>query len=107
MKISKAEYILLDGRPFLRVVIDGKEAIIGNIKWSVLQLGYVPLTSRDPAVDWDQILPKASLPETEKENAVDLTGFTDNINIVKLATKYWNAINSLNGEKFVEGPVNF
>jgi hypothetical protein len=101
MHITQAEYINLDGYPFLRMIVDGKEALIGQFKWPLLEKGYVPLHSRDEKVDWSQILPVIHI------DGIDLEGFTDDPVIIEMARKYWKAINHLEGESFKIGPVNF
>jgi hypothetical protein len=101
MNITKAEYLLIEGHPFLRLKIDGKEALIGEFKYSILECGYVPLSSRDPNVDWGEILPEGYIPDYN----MTLTGFTNDPVILKMTHSFWKAINYIDGEKFKEGPV--
>ena len=106
MHISSAAYITIDRHPYLQLMIDqeGKqiEALVGDIKFSMLQLGYVPLTSRDPKVDWDELLPPIFVPEAPGRQALNLTGFTDDLTIVKLTRTFWEATNS---KGYKDGPV--
>ena len=105
MNINNAEYITIDAHPYLRLVIDDKEALIGELKWSIRELGYVPLTCRDFKVDWSEILPTIHVPATQTRREFTLKGFTDDPIIVKMAHAYWKAVNHLDGEKFEKGPV--
>jgi hypothetical protein len=106
MNITEAEYIKIDGHPFLRMIIDGKEALVGDFKWPILQLGFVPLHSRDPEVDWSKILPPIILPRPESEGEpLKLEGFTGDPIIISMAHDFWKAINHLDGKKFIEGPI--
>lgn len=103
MNINRAEYVWIDRRPFLRLMIDGKEALIGEFKWSLLELGYVPLHSG--AVNWEELLPEIHIPANEDHDSIELRGFTNDPVVIKMARSYWKAINHLDGEKFSEGPV--
>ncbi len=102
MDITKAEYITIDQHPFLRLIIDGKEALIGDFKWSLLELGVVPLHSRDPDVNWETILPEIHIPATEYTDSIDFKGFTNDPVIIQMAYEFWKAINS---NKFSDGPI--
>lgn len=103
MNITYAEYKIINEYPYLRVIIDGKEAIIGNFKKSLLDLGYVPLKSREVA--WETLLPKIHLNTQNDSEPIELKGFTNDPKIIELAKKYWKAINHLDGQKFEEGPI--
>lgn len=105
MDISAAEYITIDRHPFLRLIIDGKEALIGEFKWSILELGVVPLRSRNPDVDWDTILPEIHIPATEETDPLELKGFTNDPTIIEMTHTFWKSINHLDGKKFSNGPV--
>jgi len=105
MKIENARYQYIEKHPVLLVDIDGKEALIADFKHSVLELGYVPLASRDPSVDWEKILPKVKLPATENHFEVTLTGAISDPIVLSLAEEYWKTINWVEGRKFQEGPV--
>lgn len=105
MKIENARYKYIDQHPVLFVDIDGKEALIADFKYSILEIGYVPLASRDPNVDWNKILPKVNIPATENHFEVTLTGATSNAVILSLAEEYWKTINWVDGREFKEGPV--
>jgi hypothetical protein len=100
MKITEAEYITIDDNPFLRLVIDEKEALVGDLKGLLLDDGYVPLISRHRDVDWSQILPPIVI--RVNEETFTLYGCTDDPVIVKMALNYWKAVN----DTFVEGPIN-
>lgn len=85
--IAKAQYLIIDERPVLRVEINGKEALISEINNRFLQKGLVPLTSRDASVNWEK-----SLPVIHFEGA-DLRGFTNDPVIVKLTKQFWKDCN--------------
>lgn len=106
MNVTQAEYIRIDDHPFLRLIIDDKEALVGDFKWGILKLGYVPLHSRMEGVSWEKLLPEIHIPATEESDSIDLKGFTNDPLILKMAHSYWNAINQLEGEKFEEGPLS-
>ena len=99
MDISEAEYITIDKHPYLRLIIDGKEALIGDFKWSTLELGVVPLRSRNDEVDWEAILPEIHI------QAMDFKGYTNNLTIIEMTHEFWKAINHLDGKTFKNGPV--
>lgn len=105
MKILAAEYITIDKHPYLRLNIDGKEALIGDFKRSILELGVVPLRSRNAEVDWETILPEIHIPATAGTDPIDLKGFTNNPTIIEMTHEFWKAINHLDGKKFSNGPV--
>lgn len=105
MDISQAEYITIDKHPFLRLIIDGKEALIGDFKWSILELGLVQLRSRNPLVDWETSLPKIQIPDTKETDPFEFKGYTNNPAIIEMAHEFWKAINYLEGKKFNNGPV--
>ncbi len=106
MNINEAEYISLEKHPYLRLIIDGKEALIGDFKKSILDLGYVPLRSRDPAVAWETLLPTIYIAPTESQSELELQGFTNDPIILKMSHTYWNAINHIGEEKFTLGPIS-
>ncbi|MBA3237110.1 MAG: hypothetical protein H0T62_02015 [Parachlamydiaceae bacterium] len=105
MNITKAEYIAVDGHPYLRVIMDGKEAIIGDLKLTVLEMGYVQLESSDKDVNWTEILPPIKITFKDSDQEHILRGFTNDPVIVKMASIFWNAINNIEGEKFKVGPI--
>lgn len=101
MNITKAEYIRIEGHPYLCLQIDEKEALVGEFKYSMLLEGCIPLRTRDPNVNWDELLPEIKLPGFE----TSLRGFTNHPVIIAMAQEYWKAVNRLEGQKFHEGPV--
>lgn len=106
MKITKAKYIINDGYPALVLVIDGKEALIGDFKKDLLDMGYVPLGSRELDVDWEETLPKIKLPKKSPYGDMVLKGFTNDHIILKLAHDFYNAVNHLEGKKFIPGDIS-
>ena len=106
MKICNAEYIFINKHPFLRLEVDDKKALIGELKWSMVEAGYIYLSSSESDVNWETILPEIHIPASETMNELNLKGFTNNPTIVAMARDYWKAINHLDGKKFQEGPVN-
>lgn len=105
LKVEKADYIFIDKFPMLRLIVNGKEALIGDFKAAILNLGYVPLASNDPEVNWSQLLQPVVLPKTEEHRELTLEGFTSDPVIIHMAKEYWKAINWVDGRKFKEGPV--
>jgi len=101
MHVSQAEYITIKEHPYLSLTIDGKEALIGDFKKSLLDKGVVPLRSRILEVNWSLLLPKITLVQRSDPPLI-LEGFTKDPVIIKLAQDYWNAIN---GDGFVNGPI--
>jgi|GEM_PF-3185488 len=105
MNITKAEYVTIDKHPFLRLLIDEKEALIGEFKWSTLKLGVVQLRSRNPEVDWENLLSEIHIPATEETDSIDFKGYTNNPTIIEMTHEFWKAINHLDGKRFINGPV--
>src|SRR5437016_2215573 len=73
-EIDRAEYLYLDGYPTLRIIIDGKEALVEEFKHSVLDKRYVALVSRDESINWSDILPEITIPATDTTPATTLKG---------------------------------
>jgi hypothetical protein len=105
MKISDAQYILIDGHPFIKMKLDGKEAMIGEFKYSMLELGCVPLFSRDITVNWEAILPPIRIYEQQSKRELILRGCTNDPGVIAIAHTYWKSINNLEGLSFHEGPI--
>ena len=107
MNIESAEYVYIDNYPFLRLVIDNREALIGDFKYSIFLMGFVPLSSEHQSVDWRNILPRVTIPATKSTPELVLEGFTNDPTILKLTKEYIEAVNHTHGKKFKEGPVAF
>lgn len=98
MKVEKAKYVTVDGRPLLDMVIDGKQARVGEVRQYVWSKGYVPLDSTDPHVFWEDLLPPVVL-----ENGDKLRGCTNDPVVIELVSRYIDQLNS--GKPFQEGAL--
>lgn len=105
LNIQKAEYIYNHGYPALVLTIDKKEALISDFKKRFLDLGFVPLGSRQIEVEWENILPRITIPKDNQHTEITLKGFTDDPVIVYLARDFYDAINHLNGKEFKVGEI--
>lgn len=106
LNIEKAEYISTDGHPFLLLMINGKETLVGEIKKELLDKGYVYLASTEEDFIWEDVLPKLTVPASEDFDEIELEGLTDDPVIVQMARDFWDATNFLNGKKFKEGSID-
>ncbi len=103
MKVEKARYVYNENYPLLEMTIDGKSALVGEMKKFFLDLGYVRLGSRE--VMWEKVLPVLKTPKDCEIGEVELEGFTDDPVVVQLARDFWDATNGLNGKTFEEGEI--
>ncbi len=105
--VEKANYKFTDNYTVLELVINGKIALIGDVKKALLDLGYVYLISSTIGFNWEDVLPdkEVTVDDESADSPMTLTGCTDDPVIVQLTRDYWDAINELNGKVFKEGPV--
>jgi len=84
--IQQAEYIEQQGLPVLRLLIDGKEAILDtfSLNGTLVQLGYVYLGE-----EWEKRI-SAPLPADPADNRGEeqLRGFTTDPRVVALASTF-------------------
>lgn len=90
LEITEAQYVTINDHPFLRLIINNNEALIGDFKYSLLQRGFVPLTSSNANVDWEKILSPILLPD-----GFELKGFSCDPIIIKMAKDFWKASNDM------------
>lgn len=96
LKLQSAEYTLIQGRPAARLIIDGKEAFLIDVKKSLLDAGYVYLISLSLDYDWTEILPPMTLPPIPSltDRPMTLRGITDDPEIVRIARAFISTLDS-------------
>ncbi len=93
LNVESAELVNADGRPALRLVIDGAVAWIYEPKRSLLELGYAVLADDAGAPGhWSARLPALHLPADPDSGraALELHGATQDRLVVGLARTFWN-----------------
>ena len=96
LNVERAELVEVDGRPGLRLVIDGAVAWVYEPKRSLLDLGCVVLVDDIAApAGWDARLPPVQLPADAQTGraALELEGVTQDALVVGLARSFWNLCN--------------
>ncbi|GAB1385250.1 hypothetical protein MASR1M59_03980 [Melaminivora sp.] len=96
LNVEQAELVDSDGRPALRLVIDGATAWIYEPKRSLLELGYAVLVDDAQApAHWAERLPPLQIPEDEDSGrgALELRAATQDALVVGLARSFWNLCN--------------
>ena len=109
MQVEKAEYCLDQGRPSLRLMIDGHPAVVTDVNWSLLQLGYVALVSPAEVRSdyWSNVLPEVHLPPNKilGNGEITLRGVTNDERVVRLVRNFCRAVNEEDGQEYKPGPV--
>lgn len=107
LNIESAEYTLLEGEPALRLVIDGQEAFVCDVRPALLKAGFVYLISMTPGFQWEDKLPALTIPATPGVCHTDMPfpGVTDDERVLRLTRGFVDALNGVDGKAFKQGPV--
>ena len=108
LNIESVEYTLLEGEPALRLIIDGQEAFVCDVRPPLLKAGFVYLISMTPGFQWEDELPVLTIPATPGVCLTDMPfpGVTDDSRVLRLTRDFMDVLNEVDGKRFKEGPVS-
>ena len=105
LDLQSAEYVLDQGHPELRLVIDGKSALVVEPNRSLLEAGFVYLVSFRAGERWEELLPPITLPVIPGlfDEPMTVEGVTDDPRIVRLVRDFVEALDQPGA--FQPGPL--
>ena len=108
LNIESAEYTLLEGEPALRLVIDGREAFVCDVRPALLKAGFVYLISMTPGLQWEDELPVLTIPATPGvcHTEMPFPGLTDDERVLRLTRDFMDVLAEVDGKRFKQGPVS-